>query len=213
MARKNKNSDDEQLDAQNLERVIALLEPSEEGKKPITKKEACEILKISYNTTRLGKLIEDYKAKKQREYDRRKALRGKPATPADISYTIKEYLTGSPVKDIADSLYRGIAFVEGILDKYNVPRRARSYSYDKPELIPEGAMSSKFEIGEVVYSVRYDSIAIIDAFHDSADTSRYPSGRVYRLWLPSEKWQQFAYQPSWELASLSHLKELGVSFA
>ena len=59
--RKTKNSDDEKLDAQNLEKVIALLEPTEG--KPISKKDACAMLCIAYNTTRLGTLIEKYKEK------------------------------------------------------------------------------------------------------------------------------------------------------
>lgn len=206
MARK--KSDEEQLDAQTLERVIALLEPAEGS--PITKKAACEILKIAYNTTRLAKLIDEFKAKKKRTEERRKALRGKPATAEDIRFIAKEYLLGTAISDIAEQLYRSTAFVEGILDTYAVPRRGRSYNYDTPELIPETAMSDKFEKGEVVYSVRYDSPAIIDKFFDSADTVKYPKGRVYRIWLTSEKWQQYAYQPVWELASLKHLKELGV---
>ena len=60
--RRTKNGDDEKLDATNLEKVIALLEP-EEGK-PISKKDACAILNISYNTARLASLIEKHKEKK-----------------------------------------------------------------------------------------------------------------------------------------------------
>lgn len=210
MARKAKNTDEELLDAATIERVISLLEPAD-GSKPVTKKEACEILKIAYNTTRLGKLIEDYKAKKERTEARRKALRGKPATPDEIKYAISEYLTGASVKEIGDSLYRGTAFVESILDAHAVPRRARSQNYERPELVPEDAMADRFAPGEIVYSMRYDSIARIESFFDSADSSRYPKGRIYRIWLLSEKWQQCAYQPVWELASLKHLKELGVT--
>lgn len=210
MARKSKNTDEELLDAATIERVISLLEPAD-GSKPVTKKEACEILKIAYNTTRLGKLIEDYKAKKERTEARRKALRGKPATPDEIKYAISEYLTGAAVKEIGDSLYRGTAFVESILDAHAVPRRARSQNYERPELVPEDAMADRFAPGEIVYSMRYDSIARIESFFDSADSSRYPKGRIYRIWLLSEKWQQCAYQPVWELASLKHLKELGVT--
>lgn len=209
MARKTK-SDDELLDAASIERVIKLLEPTD-GTKPITKKEACEILKIAYNTTRLGKLIEDYKAKKERNEQRRKALRGKPASPDEVKHAISEYLKGVSVKEIADFLYRGSTFVESILDSHGVPRRARSQNYEAPELVPESAMADKFTPGEIVYSMRYDSTARIEAFFDSADSSKYPKGRIYRIWLLSEKWNQCAYQPVWELASLKHLKELGVA--
>lgn len=210
MARKSRNTDEELLDAATIERVISLLEPAD-GAKPITKKESCEILKIAYNTTRLGKLIEDYKAKKERTEARRKALRGKPATHDEIKYAISEYLTGASVKEIGDSLYRGTAFIESILDAHAVPRRARSQNYERPELVPEDAMVDRFAPGEIVYSMRYDSTARIESFFDSSDTSKYPKGRIYRIWLLSEKWQQCAYQPVWELASLKHLKELGVT--
>ncbi len=47
----------EKLDAANLDKVIALLESDS----PITKKEACEILNITYNTTRLKRIIEETK--------------------------------------------------------------------------------------------------------------------------------------------------------
>ena len=56
MARKAKVSDDERLDGNSIERVIKYL--SEKG---ATKKVACQMLNIAYNTTRLDKVIEQYK--------------------------------------------------------------------------------------------------------------------------------------------------------
>ena len=49
-----KKKEGENLTETNIEKVIGLLEQE----KPITKKQACEILNISYNTTRLTKIIE-----------------------------------------------------------------------------------------------------------------------------------------------------------
>lgn len=209
MVRKSKNSEEENLSSDALEFVIQKLE-SKDPASTWTKKACCEYLKIAYNTTRLNKLLEEYKEKKRRTEERRKALRGKPATSEDIKFIAKEYLLGAPVSDIAQQLYRSTNFVENVLEECAVPRRGRSYNYDAPELIPENAMADKFEKGEVVYSMRYDSPAIIDKFFDSADSEKYPKGRIYRVWLTSEKWQQYAYQPVWELASLKHLRELGV---
>mgnify|MGYP000037034743 CR=1 FL=1 len=202
--RRTKNSDDEKLDANNLEKVIALLEP-EAPTKPISKKDACAILNISYNTTRLAKLIETYKAKKLANAEKRKALRGKPATPGEISFIISEYLEGSPVDGISEKTYRSVSFVRGILDEYNVPIRARAHNYFKPELIPEGAMKDRFSVGEVVYSARYDSVAKIQ------EELRQKGQWVYRIWLMSDKWQQCAYQEAAELASLEHLRKAGVN--
>ena len=45
----------EKLDGANVQKVINLLGTDE----PITKKEACEILNIRYNTTRLQRIIEE----------------------------------------------------------------------------------------------------------------------------------------------------------
>ena len=44
-----------------IKRVIDLLE----AETPITKKAACEMLNMSYNTTRLAKIIEGYKEKEE----------------------------------------------------------------------------------------------------------------------------------------------------
>lgn len=202
MATRAKNTE-ERLDAASMERVIAGLEPAEG--KPITKKEACGILGISYNVTRLGTLIEKYKEGKARDASRRAALRGKPATQDEIVYIISGYLEGETVDALSKSTYRGPGFVNGILEKYSVPVRSRAHDYFKPELIPDGAVRQRFVVGEKVYSARYDSLAVIEA---ESFTERY--GYIYRIWLLSERWLQYANQEAYELASLKHLEELGV---
>jgi len=204
--KRTKHSDDEKLDSTTLEKVIALLDPKEDGVKPITKKDACAILNIAYNTTRLAKLIDSYKEKKAASAAKRAALRGKPATPGEISFIISGYLEGQPIDSLSEKIYRSSSFIKQVLDRYSVPIRAKAHDYFRPELIPEGAMQDKFTEGEVVYSARYDSIARIDG------EMRQKGQWVYRIWLISDKWQQYAYQEAAELASLKHLKELGVSF-
>lgn len=201
MATRRTKNEDERLDETSIERVIAGLEQE----KPITKKEACQILNIAYNTTRLGQIIEKYKEKKARDAERRAALRGKPATNEEITYIISEYLEGQTIDAITKSTYRPVNFVKHILDKYSVPIRASSHNYFKPELIPEEAMRERFAVGEKVYSSRYDSMAKIEA-----ESTHPKHGFVYRIWLLSEKWHQYAYQEASELASLEHLRKLGV---
>ena len=51
-----KKKSHEKLDSGNIQRVIDLLEQEE----PITKKEACEMLNIRYNTTRLQRIIDEH---------------------------------------------------------------------------------------------------------------------------------------------------------
>lgn len=201
MATRKTRAEIERLDDASMEKVIAALGAD----KPCTKKAACEMLAIAYNTTRLAKLIEDYQKKKAREAERRAALRGKPATQDEIVFVIQEYLEGSTIDAITKSTFRPANFVKHILEKYSVPIRATSHDYFKPELIPEGAMRDRFQVGEKVYSARYDSMAAIEA-----EQSHKSEGWVYRIWLLSERWLEYAYQPANELASLEHLRTLGV---
>jgi len=201
ITRARRTSEDEKLDDASLERVIKALEAD----KPVTKKDACSMLNISYNTARLDKLIVQYKEKKENEAKRRSDKRGKPATLDEISFIVSEYLEGNTIDGISKGIYRSAGFIKSILEKNHVPFRAKQYDYFRPELIPDGATRDRFAVGEKVYSARYDSLATVRA------EVQHPDGFVYRLWLDGEAWLQNAYQPAWELASLQHLKEIGIT--
>ena len=202
--RKSASENDLMTDA-NISKVIRLLEPAEEGVKPITKKDACQILGMAYNTTRLATIIEDFRNKQARNAERRAALRGKPATKDDLVYIIGEYLNGETVDAISKSIYRSPTFIKKVLEDNSVPVRVPGSTYFDPQLIPEGAVRTRFTVGEIVYSARYDSIARIDT-----ETSTEKYGYIYRVWLLSDRWLQAANQEAYELASLEHLRELGV---
>jgi hypothetical protein len=193
--RRSKTSDTERLDAASIEKVIELL--ANKG----TKKAACEILGITYNTTRLGSIIDKYLADKEKDAKMRAEKRGKPATPAEINYVITTYLEGGTIDGISGTLYRGSSFVKSILEKYAVPIRQSAHSYFRPGLVPDDAIRDTFKIGEKVYSMRYDSLAVVK--------SEFKPG-VYGLYLLGEKWKEFCYQPAEELASLDHLRKMGI---
>lgn len=203
--RKKSASEEEFMTDANISRVIRLLEPSEEGKKPITKKEACQILGMAYNTTRLGTIIEEFRERQAKTAKRRAELRGKPASKEDIAYIVSEYLKGEPIDAISKMTYRSTTFIKNVLIANSVPIRVPGHSYFTPVMLPDGALRDRFKIGEVVYSARYDSLARIEA---ETLTEKY--GYVYRIWLLNEKWLQSAYQECYELASLEHLREIGV---
>ena len=69
----------ENLTKQSIAKVISLLEQD----KPITKKEACGILNITYNTTRLGNIIAEHKSDIERTAKMKARLRGTPASSND----------------------------------------------------------------------------------------------------------------------------------
>lgn len=195
------NKENELLTPANLDRVIAGFEATPK----MTKKDACAILGIAYNTSRLDGLIEKYQEKNARDAQRRAALRGKPASSDEITYTIQEYLEGATVDAISKAIYRGPTFIKAILEKYSVPVRQTSHDYFRPELIPDGATRDRFAVGEIVYSARYDSVARIDT---ETFTEKY--GFIYRIWLLADRWKQAANSEAYELASLEHLRLLGV---
>lgn len=197
----------ERMTDANFIRVIGLLEPKEPGQKPITKKDACQILGMNYNTSRLDAVLQQFKDRQARDRERRSALRGKPATKEETAYIIKEYIQGATVESISRSTYRGTEFIKRILEENAIPRRNSSPDYFHPQLIPDGAMQDRFQVGETVYSARYDSTAKIMLELPDPNWTW-----VYRIWLTNERWLQHAYQPACELASLKHLEALGVQF-
>jgi len=203
MATRRTKNEDERLDDAHMDRVISMLDPKEG--KPCTKKEACQVLGIAYNTTRLAGLIEKYQEKQAYEAKRRGELRGKPPTKEETVYIIGEYLEGSTVDAISHSTFRPSGFIKRILDDNAVPIRQSGSSYFKPGLIPDGAVRDRFTVGEIVYSARYDSIARVDS-----ETNDRRHGFVYRIYLLADRWQQSAYQEATELASLQHLRDMGV---
>ena len=205
MARKRKTElEEEKMTDSNLSRVIRLLEP-EEGKKPITKKDACQMLGMAYNTTRLATILEQFKERQRRTAEQRAKLRGKAVTKDEKIFIIQEYLTGSTIDAITKSTYRGVTIIKQVLDEYSVPLRIPGQNYFNPQLIPDGAARDKFEIGEVVWSARYGSLAKI--YSEKLDPKH---GHIYHMWLIDDKWRQYCWQPYYELASLQQIRELGV---
>ena len=85
----------ENLSPANIRRVIHSL--NEEG---ITKKVACEMLNISYNTTRLSNIINDYEDTKRHRRKMMDKNRGKPASKDELKEMIEMYLDGQTVTKI-----------------------------------------------------------------------------------------------------------------
>lgn len=194
MAKKN---EDERLDDNSILRVIKYLED-----KKATKKVACQMLNISYNTARLDKLIEQFIQKKEADAKRRSEKRGTPATEAEVQFIITEYLEGNTIDNISKSLFRGTTFVKAILDRYHVPERDTSVNYFKPKLIPEETIRDRFSINENVWSARYNTMVNI------CKEMRQNGINIYRVWIPRDG--QYAYQPAYELASLDFLRDKGI---
>ena len=143
-----KKKEYENLSEENIRKVIELLG----SETPITKKEACEVLNISYNTTRLNKIVEDFHEQIEYKKKRKSQNRGKPASHAEIRELVADYLTGESVSTIAKSLYRSPAWIKAQLDRIGVPTRpANKADRLYTELLPESCSAEDFDKGEIVW--------------------------------------------------------------
>lgn len=191
----------EKLDKVNMLKVIDLLEQE----KPVTKKVACEMLNITYNTPRLKKLIEEFKSREAGIKATRAALKGTKLSTSEIYTIITEYLDGTAITMISDITFRPTSLINKTVREFNVPLRTSDASYFKPCLIEEEAISEDYEYDDLVYAARYQCPAIIEKKQSSKE------GPVYIIYLLGKE-QCYASQPYYELADLRKIqKELKIN--
>ena len=211
-----KAKEGENLTEAHIKRVIELLE----AEKPISKKDACEILNISYNTTRLSKIIEQYKHEQDEQQRRRAANRGKAATPFEIQAIIEGYLEGDTISEISKRIYRSTTFIKDVIELVGVPQKIIGADYWNTSVIPDQCMREEFEPGQVVWHSRRHSMAIVlEQKYNVSDTSN----NYYQLYVIEPMEEDSPYFPqcteyggfydgayAYDLGSLDHLKQYGV---
>jgi len=219
-----KKKESENLSNNNIERVIALLNPSaDSGNKPATKKDCCAILNISYNTVRLANIIKEYEERKEYTTRMRAERRGKKATEIEIQQVISEYLEGEPVSKIASGLFRSSGFVNAIIERVGVPNRPSAEERKGFAFLPESCVRELFNGGEVVWSAKYHAPAIVlEEIKEDKYQDRYLS-KCYRISViesvdSSESYFKHiesggfnAFALAYDLGSLAHLEEYGVA--
>lgn len=211
-----KAKEHENLTEDNIKRVIGLLE----AEKPITKKEACEILNISYNTARLNKIIESYKEQQEEQKRKRAANRGKPATPYEIQTVVESFLDNDAIADIAKRIFRPTSFVKELIETVGVPQKGTGADYWSPGIIPEPCAREEFEPGQVVWSARRHCMAIVLGEKPNVTDKQ---NKYYQIFViepieePSPYFPQyqdyggfFDGSYAYDLGSLDHLKQYGV---
>ena len=208
----------EKLDDVNLERVQEALNSST----PITKKEACEMLNISYNTTRLTKILQEHDETKEFRSRRKNALKGTRATDMEIKQVIEWYLNEHPVSDIAKSMYRSSTFVKNIINRLGIPEKRPKTEQgmkNKTGYLPDECVAETFEKGELVWAARYDLPARIvkGEYVEKHGCNVY---QVYVIELRNFESPYFgfikeggfnAHYCSYDLGSLKHIEKYGAS--
>ena len=237
-----KKKDYENLSPTNIEKVKALLNPEPSAQpsgvsstKPITKKQACDILNISYNTTRLNNIIEEHDDRKEYTKKRKAGLRGRPASETEINEICTSFLRGDTVTDIAKMLFRSSGFVRAVLERVGVPKRpSNKEERVTAHYFPDECVSEDFERGEIAWSATYHSTVIIkerltsEFLKDKQGMSNYdyegkygcPCYSIYVIQKIDSEDTLFssvdaggfnAAAPAYELGKLQHLKKYGVN--
>jgi hypothetical protein len=192
--------DHEKLDDDNVKLVISKLESDT----PITKKQACELLNISYNTKRLATLIDNYKAKVETRKKLFAQNRGAAWSPYDLKELVIRYLKDEPISTLSASLYRSPGAIKKKLSQVGVPLRDTDVTYHKPLFLPDGSAKEEYSKGDLVWSARYNCVAEIQDFYQELPDH----GNVYCIWIFG-KHNQFGYQPWYELGQLEVLSQVG----
>lgn len=211
----------ENLTQANITKVIELLNPTD-GSQPITKKEACGILNIAYNTNRLGNIISEHLETMEFRAKRKAQNKGKAATKKEIQDAIRGYLDGQTVSDIAKQLYRSPAFVKGIIDRIGVPQKIAHTDYEgrRNALLPEQCVAEEFQPKEKVWAIRQNYPAIVEREiqPEKAEERGYKLYLVYTIEAQQEDLEKTYFPhlsfagkyhavPAYDMGSLRHLQQ------
>lgn len=166
-----------------------------------TKKRACEIIGIAYNTTRLGTLIEDHLSRQVRDKEIRAKKRTQAVTNEEAAAIIIDYLNGESYDGLSDRHHRSVGMIKNIVEKNGANLRiVGSVNAMNPPALPEACITEEVEEGEYVWVCKYGCLGQVVGFYKGA----------VKVQVLGEGIQQKCYQPVWELGSLRHLQALGI---
>jgi len=179
-----------------------------------TKKAVCEHLGIAYNTKRLDKLIEDFKAKEIREKELKEKAKITALTDAIKKDIVKSYLNGEAQSTIATRYYISAQRVKAVLLESNVPIRARAKNAPaKTEHIVQD-LDIKFKVQDRAFFGPENSFVTILKVFDEEYAEKLRQGR--QRWIELYPWKEddrfpepvldIHYQIYWELEDGSSWK-------
>lgn len=203
-----KAKEHENLSDSNVRKVISLLNSSP----PITKKEACTILNISYNTTRLTKIIENFHDQEELTKKMKAKKRGKPADKDEIKWIVQSFIRGDSIADIAKKNYRSTAFINHLIESLGVPERNKGNEAHKVALLPDNCMGEAFADGEIAWSAKYHAPCKV-VKQIPGDKYILPCYKIWVIERSEETYNQggyYAFQPAYDLGKLTHLDEYGI---
>jgi hypothetical protein len=159
-----------------------------------TKKFVCEHLGIAYNTKRLDKIIEDFKAKETREKELKEKAKNTELTAIVKKDIVSSYLNGEAQSAIATRYYISPQRVKTVLLESNVPIRARAKNAPaKTEHIVQDLDVKFRERDKVFYGVENCFASILTVF-DEEYAEKLRQGR--QRWVELLPWKEGGRHPN-----------------
>jgi hypothetical protein len=159
-----------------------------------TKKAICEHLGIAYNTKRLDKIIEDFKAKEIRDKELREKAKNTELNDAAKKDIIRSYLNGEAQSTIAERYYISAQRVKNVLLENNVPIRARAKNAPaKTEHIVQD-LDVKFKVQDRAFFGPENSFVTILRVFDEEYAEKLRQGR--QRWVELYPWKDDGKFPS-----------------
>lgn len=174
-------------------------------------------MNISYNTTRLNKIIDEFTERNEYRAKRKAQLKGTRATKEEIKEAIQSYLRGESISEISQTMYRSAGFVKGILDRVGVPTRPAAvedrlgYAF-----LPDECVSDEFSVGETVWSAFHHAPAVVEKEHEKPLYIKKYNSKCYSIYV----WENtdgfvrggyYAASLACDLGKLTHLEEYGIN--
>lgn len=108
------------------------------GQPKSTKKVACEMIGIAYNTKRLDTLIQEWKDTQERSARLRKEKRRQACSPEELVSMIEDYLDGTSYEDLSKRFYRSTTYIKHKLELSGALIRCnKTVSPLNPPLLPD----------------------------------------------------------------------------
>jgi len=172
-----------------------------------TKKFVCEFLGIAYNTSRLNKIIEDFRAKELRAKELKEKAKTMEITPEIKKDIVSSYINGEAQSSIATRYYISPQKVKKILMDMNVPLRARAKNAAaKTEHVVQD-LDIKLSLNDRVFYGNENCFAFVTKIYDEEYAESLRSGK--QRWVELIPWKEggkhkdpvldIHYQIYWEL--------------
>ena len=174
-------------------------------------------MNISYNTTRLNNILDDFLERKEYRAKRKAQLKGKRATKEEIKDAIQSYLRGESVSEISQSMYRAAGFVKGILNRVGVPTRPAAVADRQGcAFLPDECIAEEFNPGEIVCSAFNHAPALVEKEAEEIDYVEKYSSKCYYIYVFEHteeliKGGYYAASLAYDLGKLTHLEEYGIN--